>query len=395
MSNKKIALICNTYIRNYGSVLQSLATFQTIRNMGYHVDVVNYEDYPSLKAKLEILFRLKLPMLMDISFVLKKIQNKLSMAEGNKKYLQIVKKRNAVFDEYVKHHFAFTEPCAKVSDVKSAIFAYDAVVIGSDQLWGPADIIRDYHTLNFVPISKRKISYATSFGVSIIPKFLRKRTASFLKRLDDISVREDSGAKIVKELMNWDVPVVVDPTLLLTSSDWDNVIGTNVKRKIEGKYIFCFFLGDNSGQRDLSKKISKQLGLPIVSIQHMDEYVKRAEGFADFDINDASPAEFIDLIKHAELVLCDSFHASVFSIQYHKSFYTFDRYNPKSSNARNSRIETLLKRLGISQRHITNVGNVNLDSLLVENIDYDKVNKLLEKWRINSYEYLKVSLSNI
>lgn len=394
MANKRIALICNTYIRNYGSVLQSLATFIALKKLGFDVDVVNYKDYPSAKEKIEIFIRLKLPMIKDTSFILKKLRNKLSTLY-DKDYSQIVNKRNDIFDDYVKKHFSFTKKCTNKEEVQSLVASYDAVIIGSDQLWGPADIIRDYHTLNFVPHSISKISYATSFGVSKLPTFLNKRTSYFLKRMDDISVREDSGANIIKTLTNIDVPVVVDPTLLLANLDWDNIIEKSTPRKIKSDYIFCFFLGDNKEQRDLSKMISKQMGLPIVSIQHMDEYVKGVEDFADINYNDASPSEFIELIKNAKLVLCDSFHASVFSIQYKKLFYTFNRYNPNSSNARNSRIETLLTRLGISQRHITNVKEIDVERLISATIDYDHVCKYLGDWKKRSYEYLTNSLYSI
>ena len=95
---------------------------------------------------------------------------------------RIVADRNTIMDLFVNKHFIFSKKCNNINEVKNIIKDYNAVIIGSDQLWGPADIIRDYHTLNFVPEKILKIAYATSFGVSKLPKFLNKRTANFLRK---------------------------------------------------------------------------------------------------------------------------------------------------------------------------------------------------------------------
>ena len=223
---KKIALICNTYIRNYGSILQSLATFKKISSLGYEVEVINYKDNPDRKAKLEIIYHLKLPLLTDPTFLKKKFKNSIS-AIGNHEYKRIVADRNTIMDLFVNKHFIFSKKCNNINEVKNIIKDYNAVIIGSDQLWGPADIIRDYHTLNFVPEKILKIAYATSFGVSKLPKFLNKRTANFLRKINYLSVREDSGAKIIESLINLKVQVVADPTLLLTQDEWNQYIDNN------------------------------------------------------------------------------------------------------------------------------------------------------------------------
>lgn len=389
---KKIALICNTYIRNYGSILQSLATFKKISSLGYEVEVINYKDNPDRKAKLEIIYHLKLPLLTDPTFLKKKFKNSIS-AIGNHEYKRIVADRNTIMDLFVNKHFIFSKKCNNINEVKNIIKDYNAVIIGSDQLWGPADIIRDYHTLNFVPEKILKIAYATSFGVSKLPKFLNKRTANFLRKINYLSVREDSGAKIIESLINLKVQVVADPTLLLTQDEWNQYIDNNPR--IQGKYIFCFFLGDNEEQRNFAKEVSKKMKMPIVSIQHMDEFIKSATNFADINVNDASPSDFINLIKYAELILCDSFHASIFSIIYSKKFFTFNRYNSSSPNARNSRIDTLSNKLDLSNRHLIQINTLNIEQQLSSEINYQKVHTKLNAWKEESLNYLKNSLLNI
>lgn len=386
----KIALICNTYIRNYGSILQSLALYDKLLQMGYKVDVIDYKDIPrDLMTKVELTLYIRIPMLFKVSEIKKKMRE--LKASRNSEYLNIQNQRSEAMDKFVHSHFVFSEHCESVLDVKNLIYDYDCVLIGSDQLWGVAEIIRDYHTLNFVPNYKLKVSYATSFGVEHLPLFVQRRAAKFLKRINALSVREISGARIIKDLVGRNVPVVVDPTLLFSKEEWSEMAGEG--RKIENPYIFCFFLGDNPSQREFSIRISKRTKLPIVSMLYLDEYIPSDKNFADINLNDASPADFLNLIKNAEYVICDSFHASVFSILFRKKFYTLDRYSSFSSNSRNTRILSLFSILGVENRHIS--PSYNIDQVLNISTDYDEVQKKLEFWRQRSLEYLESSLKKI
>lgn len=387
---KKIALICNTYIRNYGSILQSYATFYVLRQLGYDVEVVNYKDTPDKWAKMQILCYIKLPMLFNYNIVIKKLDSLLASKKDDG-YSKMKEKRVMAMESFVLKNFHFTSEYYSKKEIKNGLMDKSAVIIGSDQLWGPADIIRDYHTLNFVPEMIPKISYATSFGVSSLPYYVRKRTSDFLRKIDFISVREDTGALIIKHLIQKDVKIVVDPTLLLNAEDWMK-IQTN-EPPIHDRYIFCFFLGNNPEQRSLVKKVSYFTKLPIVSMQHLDEYIKSDIEFADQNVNDATPDTFINLIRNAEYIFCDSFHASVFSIIYHKNFFTFNRYNSKFVNSRNSRIDSLFNHLGLQQRHIEETENVC--DFLKKSIDYENVDKKLDLWRRESLDFLKKSLSHI
>ena len=145
---------------------------------------------------------------------------------------------------------------------------YRGVVLGSDQVWNPQNLEMNYYTLNFVPDDMPKITYAPSFGVSKIPKNQVNRTKNYLNRIKHISVREIAGAKIIKEITGRDVPVVCDPTALLSKEQWNKIKSNKVYSK--EKYIFCYFLGSNRQHRIFAEKIAKELGYKIISIQHMD-----------------------------------------------------------------------------------------------------------------------------
>lgn len=382
----KIALICNTYIRNYGSILQSYATYSIVRQLGYNVDVINYKDIPRNKiTQIKLTLFIRIPMLFCIKEIKKKINS--IIATNKKEYIDIVRNRSKVMDTFVNNNFTFTKKCNSIADVQEVINDYDKILIGSDQLWGIAEIIRDYHTLNFVPEDKPKISYATSFGVSHLPNYIYPATSRFLKRINKLSVRESSGAQIIKEVSNRTAKVVVDPTLLLSDEEWSRIAG---ERIIKEPYIFCFFLGNNPIHRSFAKKFQTHTNLPIVSMLYLDEYIPSDTDYANTYINDASPNEFINLIKNAEYIICDSFHASVFSIIFKKQFFTLDRYKQTSSNSRNTRIHSLFQNLGITNHHI-NVES-DIDYLLKIKIDYNMVHSKLNTWKDASLEYLKEAL---
>lgn len=263
---------------------------------------------------------------------------------------------------------------------------YDAVIVGSDQLWTPLSLYSNFYNLMFVDDSVRKISYATSFGVSKIPKFQYKATAFFLDRFYRISVREASGKRIVDTLSKNKAKIVVDPTMLLTPEEWRHKISvSNVK--VNGKYIFCYFLGKNHEARAAANKLKQKTGLKIIAIRHMDEYVKYDEKFGDYAPYDVNPNDFVNLISKAEYVCTDSFHCSVFSILFKRKFMTFYRFNSSSKSSRNTRIDNLLSLFNIQERLYQ--GNIDL---IFNEINYHEVHNRLDLLRKDSFGFLAESL---
>ena len=142
----KIALICNTYIRNYGSILQSLASYKVLQDLGNEVKVINYKDYPTSKAKKKIFWYVKLPLILNPKTLIAKIK-KVILSKSNPDFLKIRRNREMSMDSFVVKHFEFTAACDSIEEAKKEILKMDTVVVGSDQLWGPVDILRDYNTL--------------------------------------------------------------------------------------------------------------------------------------------------------------------------------------------------------------------------------------------------------
>ena len=374
-------LVCNYYIRNYGSVLQSYATFKTLRYFDEDVAVLQYVDRPNWKAKLEIAARIRWKYLFSPKMLRQKIRKLLS---GDNEYQNIVRSRGAVFDDFNSDVLRFSVAYKTQDEIIKGLAEGEIIVIGSDQLWGPEDIIRDYHTLTWVPKTSKKIAYATSFGVKELPPFLEKRATTFLDNMSSISVREDAGCKIVRNLTGRDVLQVCDPTLLLKREDWD-VIAT--EKLLDEPYIFCFFIGNNPKHRELSTEFSRITGLKIAAILHLDQYIPSDEGYAHYSFNNASPGDFISLIKNADYILTDSFHTTIFSVIYEKKFIVFNRYGENEFGSRNSRIDSLCDKLQISSRRYKEAGSI-INQIRSE-IDYQNVKSNVSDWRDESLAYLK------
>ncbi|MEE3498410.1 MAG: polysaccharide pyruvyl transferase family protein, partial [Ruminococcus bromii] len=264
---------------------------------------------------------------------------------------------------------------------------YTAVMVGSDQLWSPSGITSNFYNLMFADDNTVKISYATSFGVSQINPRYHKIYNTFLNRLNFISVRENSGKKIVEELSSNKAEVVCDPVILLDAEQWLKEIPN--KRLYDEPYIFAYFLGKSAEYRDAVTKFAKQKGLKIVTEPHMDSYNKADENFGDYTPFDIGPAEFVNLIRNAEYVFTDSFHGSVFSMLYQKHFLVFNRYSDNSSSSKNSRIDSFCKNYGLSDRRYN--GNI----ADVENkINYEDVLGKVDEHRQKSKAFLDRALAD-
>lgn len=262
---------------------------------------------------------------------------------------------------------------------------YDAIVCGSDQLWAPSNVLADYFTLTIIPEAMKRFSYAASFGVSEIPFLLRGKYRSFLSKLDDISVREEQGKKIVKEVAFRDSEVVLDPTLMLEPEEWIEVSRRSSIQE-ERPYLFCYFLGTASEHRSFAKKLARKQNLKLVTIPHFKRWNLADENFGDEQIYDAGPSEFLNLIRHAEYVCTDSFHGTVFSIIFMRRFAVFERFKKNSAESTNSRIYHLLNSLGLEEQLFQDESDV--DTFLHTNYDYKKIFSHLNNRKAESFRYL-------
>ncbi len=389
---KKIGIVSCYFQHNYGSMLQAYATQLALDKLGYENETIDISGFNTEIKKAKIKYFVKASVTSDI------LLSKLGMATNafikkyfKNEYTSLTKMRMYKFDKFSQMYFRLSEKYSSKAELSEKCKEkYSAVLVGSDQLWLPGNIAADYYTLNFVPENVNSIAYATSFGQSELPDDSLKKAQIFLNKIKHISVREDSGQKIINSLTGRSVPVVCDPTLLFTGEEWMNIQQDNAL--INEPYIFCYFLGKNPLHREFAKQLRTETGYKIVALIHIDEHLKCDEGYADMAPYDIDPIDFLNLIRNAKYVCTDSFHCSAFSILYKKEFYTFRRYLRKTKQSTNSRLDTLFKMIGISRSILK--GNEEVKQCIKNCINYEVVYENLEIIRNKSYEYLEMALEN-
>ena len=387
MNNKKIGCVI-AYRKghtNYGTSLVGYALIKKLQTVGYDVEVINYVKRLSFLEKVEWMVNAwRCGMGKDI---LRRFKGANDLKK-NAGYAQNIKVRTDAVEAYKERKFIpLFKDYVGYEALHEGSKNYDAVVVGSDQVWTPLSLPTKFFNLLFVDDAVRKVAYASSFGVSSIPGFQHKATGAFLDRFHAIGVREQSGKKIVDTLSHQTATVVADPTLLLDAIEWSEEIKDS-KINMNEPYIFCYFLGTNMEARKAANELKAKTGLKIVTLRHMDEYVPEDESFGDYAPYDVDPNGFLAYIKNAEYVLTDSFHCSAFSIQFHKQFMTFYRFAQGSATGRNSRIDSLFNVLGVNKEHIYAGDVMKVEAQL----DWDSIDANLKKLREKSVEFLTRAL---
>lgn len=228
---------------------------------------------------------------------------------------------------------------------------YRFFIDGSDQIWNPDFAGDDYFFLDFVEPEKR-IAFAASMGYETLRDDVLTRYAKYWKQMRYISVREQSAADLIEQATGRKADVFLDPTMLLARAEWEE-IEKKPKFRLPEKYILCLFLGD--APENIISKYQKIYGMEMVRLED-----KR---YPDYYL--AGPSEFIYLIEHAELILTDSFHCTVFSIIFHKDFYVFKREDGTENNMF-TRLQNLLDKLGFQDRVQKWDGTIQGDKIIAE-----------------------------
>jgi hypothetical protein len=368
---------------NYGSVLQAVATMEMLKKCNYNPIALNLNNLWNVIYKRKIKYYL---LSGDMAFLLKSKARQLTRYIDYSYYRKL-KNREIKFTDFINHNIERTSSVASFDEAGKLSTSYDCVLLGSDQVWLPSSVMTDVYTLSFVDKTVRTVAYAPSFGISDIkPKYWEKYSKMF-NDIDYIALREQRGKEIVEEISGRECPVVADPVLMLDRFEWNEVIKP-YKIK-EEKYIFCYLLGRNRWQRKWIKNFAKNNGYKTVGLIHLDEKIGYDEKFYDECLIDISPDYFLNLIRNADIVFTDSFHAMCFSLIEHKEFGCFKRFNEKNKVSTNSRIDSLMSMLQLNDRIIRKeTPNKMYDS----KIDYDCIDKKLKAFREVSYKFLTESI---
>jgi len=372
---------------NYGSSLQAYASKQFLSSLGYEAVILWHCDgfIKGRDIRFKKLFIIFLRTFWRPNLFIKTFST----------YKNSLQKE--ISEDAKKAFLAFTDSRLQVEKYSwSGLKAYArnetvvACVCGSDQIWNATNIYIDpIFYLNFAPKQKR-IAYAPSFGKSEIPKYNKEIIKKYVSEFDYLSVREEQGAHIIKDLTERTVPVLIDPTLLLDKNDWIKTRG-DLQACERGKYILLYFLDKPSSLAiQYIKRLIEVYNCSTIAIpyQHSE--------FTKFDCcynNCAGPLEFIDLVSNASFVCTDSFHGTAFSINLNIPFLTFKR-DYGTATDQSSRILSLINKLGLKERFISETESTEEINPECE-VSFENSNRLLTCERQRAKEYLLNSIRSI
>lgn len=368
---KKICVITIIDNNNYGNRLQNIASNLFLKQLGYDVQSGielfvkdSWIEYSGnqFKKVLKRITPLSFVRLRD-NYVQKKESSKnirtKRIRDYTEKIISVMPK--VYFDRVVQIKDYFEKA------------SFDYYIIGSDQVWNPNWYTKEYEYLYYLDYAddSKKMCFAPSFGVDSIPEpkkeLLRNRLLSF----KNLNVREESGKQIINDLTGRMAKVIIDPTLIIDTADWIKLSEKPRGIDFNQPYILAYFLGGISNQaKKLISTLCQENGLIL-----LDMFDKN-----NISIYTSNPGEFLYLIRNAQIILTDSFHASVFSFLFEKPFIVFDRQSKTASM--NGRIITLLRKFDLMRKY----ANSGLKNDLFE-CDYRIGYSVLQQERENTTKY--------
>ena len=364
-------------VYNYGASLQAYALMKFLEQNGHNVEIIDYR--PDYLSKRYNLFRLvpsgtiynlyrKIPFLKPLWAVLQ-----------NRKDLKFWGRKRK-FDNFTKRFLKLTSRTYRTTeDFKNSPISANLFIAGSDQIWNtncPNGLDENFYC-SFSKDPIKNISYAASFATTSIADIHINFVKSHLNNFRSISVREKTGVDLAGTL-GFKATLVADPVFLQPRKYWDNLC----YNKHHEKYLLVYdFLNNDDNLRRCALFLAKKYDLKIYSVNDYGEIP-----FADVNINNAGPIEFVALIKNANYVVSSSFHATAFSVIFKKKFITF----PLKNYGNSSRISDFLNIVQIKNRFITSFDELNFDETKIE---YEKVEYLLEEYAKKSKEWLLKEIS--
>lgn len=360
---KSIGIITTSHAINYGAVLQAYALLQAVKSATTaDVEIINYCGNQQVAGRC--IYR-KCNRVKNILFNI--------IIFANWKYKIQRKKIIEVFDEFKREKLCITGNLLKNKKEIEDSFKYDIMICGSDQIWNMNLFQDDIYFLRFED-KFPDIKYI-SYGASVAEKMSIVQERKFLENIqhfDAISIREKETAMMVEQLSKKNVAAVVDPVYLLTREQWVSFANES-QMVLKGEYVLIFMIGHTDTDQVIIDKLCGKSDVKKVIINlHPIMYWK-----GDIYVSDASPIDFVSLIKNASFIITDSFHATSFSIIFNKEFYSIRR------STRNSRIENLFQIFSIPNRYV----EANCDIKRSE-LNYNDINNNIAVCRKKSLEYL-------
>ncbi|MBP3373788.1 MAG: polysaccharide pyruvyl transferase family protein [Bacteroidaceae bacterium] len=353
---------------NYGTMLQAYALANAVQREGVSCA---YLDYWFARKPIWRRLALKLACALGLT-------NKGEFAFFGTKEFRCIRDKFAAFH---KDFIPVSRRRYYADNIECALNDYDKFIVGSDQTWSPY-MNRNPHSINFLQFVEdgaRKSAYAPSFGTLRITKDFGERLSALLESFKYISCRERQNCAYLSSLLDREITYVVDPTLLLDSKEWDKIAIQPSMRN--GEYILAYILGEKDCITQYAEMLGEKYHLPVYYIATRPCYLHRPHV-----LDKVGPQEFIGLIRNAAYIVTDSFHGTLFSINYQKEFYSFAKREVKMGEVMNDndRILAFLQELGLENRF-----KEDDDISLELPIDYKNIHEHLGTMRTFSRLYLQ------
>ncbi|MBR4762542.1 MAG: polysaccharide pyruvyl transferase family protein [Clostridia bacterium] len=366
----RVAILTRTSTNNFGTILQAYALQNYISSLGFEVYVIDdsipRKEYVNVSTLEKPNQSVKARIYNCFDHLIEKIQLIY--------YLKF--KQNTA--NFKKKHIRYYKP-KSTQELNSK---FDIFVSGSDQIWANAaePLLFPFFMQDFVSDEKAQISYAVSIGESVFPESKKELVNKLVNRFDYLSVRELPSKQMLRQYTDKSISVTCDPVLLLKNEIWDIIAG---KRKVKEKYIFCYFLSENSWYCKKVQELTEFYGFQayIVGKKHNNFTATKFKY-----IENCSPEDFLNYIKYSSFVLTDSFHATLFSIIFGSSFNVFERFKDKT-NTQNNRLLYILDRFSIKSLYIKNSEPLNF-----EKVDYSAIKDYINSFAEESKQYLYSAL---
>lgn len=366
VSKKNVYILTFHCAHNYGAVLQTYATLNFLRSYNYKAQVIDYR--PKFLTKPFKRFRAKYYLARNPKLLIHRLFNE---PRNLPQRFRLYKKFNSFIQTKLDPiPFKHIQPNS-------------FIIIGSDQVWSKSlnnghfdnTYLGDFPRHNDFQL----IAYAASIGNSHLLESDWTLLKNKLERFRALSLREASFQSLLEKKVALKAALVCDPTLLLEASDWEKLANESTIQ-IKGDYIIVYEVVESEAVKEFANKLSQQLQCKIINISSCITYRKNKQNY----IQDASPADFIKLIKFAKFVVTSSFHGTAFSIIFRKNFYTISL-----SEGIDSRAKSLLTTIGLQNRLIQSNAPIDLSD-----INYLKPEKLLNDFRNISKNFLFSSLND-
>lgn len=353
---KKIGIITIHSDLNYGAFLQAFALTTFLNNNSYYTRIIDYRKIPNspriYKFPKNIIYKIyNLPRLF-------RYRRFIAPLLSNKRY-------------------------DSLEELQSFNEEFDILISGSDQIWNPVcgglNRINSAYFLTFASKDRyKKISYGSSIGSYVYDENEKKQVRKWLNEYSHISTRELSGAIQLESIINKPVKVVLDPTLLLNKDIWLQYASSV---KIKSKYVLVYYIDELDEVVSYARIIADKLGLKVALITNMAKRHPKV----DINIPHCGPAQFLWLFANATYIVTNSFHGTAFAVNFNKDFVSVIKRNSPQ------RAQTLLKNVGLYERLLTNIDELDKIPL---NVDFKEANIKLDMLRDDSKSYLLNSIEH-